>query len=445
MRSLFDRFTSHSRLGPLIRSQLARNTGWTLIGQGARVFVQLFYFVLVGRALGVDGFGELSGALALTYILVHFAAWGSGNVLVMQVSRDRTRFPVSWGNALLIVVGAGTLALLVSLLVRQTVLHNLPLQLVLLLGVAEFYFGRLIDVSARAFQAVDQVQFSAVLNLLPYLSRLLAALLFVIVADGSRPVDWGWWYLGGTAVGALLACGLVTVRLGWPHFRPREVRGTLVDGWYFSVSTAAGSIYSDIDKTMLAQLSTLRATGIYTAAYRVLNITMLPVRSLMYASYSPFFRRGARGVAASAAFGRQLLPWAAGYGLLVSVGLLLCAPLVPIVLGSEYESSISALRWLALVPLCNALHTLAANVLTGAGFQRVRSAAQVGLAFFNVGLNLWLIPAYSWRGAAWATLVTEATLAVTLWVTIYLLRRRELADTGTGNGSSTNSANMAHP
>ncbi len=443
MRALYERLTNHRRLGPLIRSQLARNTGWTLAGQAGRVVVQLLYFVLVGRALGVSGFGELSGALALTYILVPFATWGSGNVMVMQVARDRSRFAVSWGNALLIVVGAGTLALLATVLVRGTVLHNLPLQLVLLLGVAEFYFGRLIDLSSRAFQAVDQLQFSAALNLLPYLSRSIAAVLFVTLQDGTRAVDWGWWYLGGTAVGAVLACGMVVQRLGFPRFRPREIRGTLTDGWYFSISLAAGSIYSDIDKTMLAQLSTLRATGIYTAAYRVLNITMLPVRSLMYASYSPFFKRGAQGVSAATAFGRQLLPFAAGYGLLVSGGLLLFAPLVPVVLGSEYESAVTALRWLALVPLCNSLHTLAANVLTGAGFQRVRSIAQVGLAVFNVGLNLWLIPAYSWRGAAWATLATEALLAVTLWGTILLLRRRELAQRAADNRGGTGTTTMA--
>ena len=44
------------------------------------------------------------------------------------------------------------------------------------------------------------------------------------------------------------------------------------------------------------------------------------------------------------------------------------------------------------------------DALTGADRQGVRTVLQLATAALNVGLNLLLIPAYSWRGAAWATL-----------------------------------------
>jgi O-antigen/teichoic acid export membrane protein len=48
---------------------------------------------------------------------------------------------------------------------------------------------------------------------------------------------------------------------------------------------------------------------------------------------------------------------------------------------------------------------------------------------FNILLNLWLIPAYSWRGAAWSSLASDGLLACAVGVAVFLLasRPRELA------------------
>jgi O-antigen/teichoic acid export membrane protein len=87
-------------------------------------------------------------------------------------------------------------------------------------------------------------------------------------------------------------------------------------------------------------------------------------------------------------------------------------------LGEEYGPSIAAIRWLAIVPFLQSLHYFAANTLTGAGYQGLRSAVQIGVAVVNVLLNLLWIPVYSWKGAAWATLTCEALLTIALWGSI---------------------------
>ena len=58
---------------------------------------------------------------------------------------------------------------------------------------------------------------------------------------------------------------------------------------------------------------------------------------------------------------------------------------------------------LALILPLRAIHSIFADALTGAGFQRLRSLIQVGVAVFNVALNFWVISRYSWRGAAWSS------------------------------------------
>jgi O-antigen/teichoic acid export membrane protein len=71
------------------------------------------------------------------------------------------------------------------------------------------------------------------------------------------------------------------------------------------------------------------------------------------------------------------------------------------------------------------LHLGAGDTLTGAGYQRYRTASQLSAAALNFGLNLWLIPAYSWHGAAWSSLVTDGSLAAGNWILLGLLIRRE--------------------
>jgi O-antigen/teichoic acid export membrane protein len=199
-----------------------------------------------------------------------------------------------------------------------------------------------------------------------------------------------------------------------------------MEGFYFSVSLSAQTVYNDIDKTMLARLSTLEATGIYAAAYRLIDVAFVPVRSILAAAYAKFFQHGASGISGSMGLVKRLVPIAGGYGFAAGIGLFLLAPIVPYVLGDEYAGIVEALRWLAPLPFLKAMHYFAADSLTGAGFQRGRSAVQVVIAVFNVLVNLWLIPLYSWRGAAWSSLASDGLLMLGLWIMVAFLYRQQL-------------------
>jgi O-antigen/teichoic acid export membrane protein len=229
---------------------------------------------------------------------------------------------------------------------------------------------------------------------------------------------------GGAALAAVVA---VTRRVGWPPRPASFGRAELREGLMFSLSGSARSIYDDIDKAMLARFDTLGVTGIYGAAYRIIDVAFLPIRSLVFAAYPRFFARGAAGVRSAAAFARGLVPAAAAYGLVAGAGLVALAPLVPLVLGHSYAGVASAIRWLAVLPLLRAMHYFAADALTGAGHQELRTAAQIGVALLNVALNLVLIPTYSWLGAAWASIASDGVLAVSLWVILIGLTRRSVS------------------
>jgi O-antigen/teichoic acid export membrane protein len=100
------------------------------------------------------------------------------------------------------------------------------------------------------------------------------------------------------------------------------------------------------------------------------------------------------------------------------------APLLPLLLGPEYQEAVSAVRWLSLLPLLKAVHYFGADALTGAGHQGVRTGIQIGIAVVNLLLNLWLIPLYSWRGAALATLLSDGLMIVVIWASVWGLSGR---------------------
>ncbi len=397
-----------------------------LLGQGLKIVVQAGYFILIARALGPAQFGAFVGTVALVTLVAPFSSIGSGNLLVQSVSRNRELFAEYWGNALLVLVVSGLVLIgLVVSLAHLILPASIPWIVILLVSVADILAIKFTEIGAQAFQATDLLRFTSFLTFLPYLLRLLGAIVLYFTWPNATALHWAWIYLACSALSALVAVFLVTYRLGAPRFALARIPEEFEQGFYFSTSMSAQTVYNDIDKTMLARLSTLDATGIYAAAYRLIDVSFTPVRSVLFAAYANFFRHGQAGIAVSYSYAKKILPKMMGYSLAIFVGLFVAAPIVPMVLGRDYAAAVEALRWLALLPFFKAMHYFLADSLSGAGYQRIRTLTQIGIAVFNVAINFWLIPAYSWRGAAWASLASDGALVIAMYAAVMFVMAKE--------------------
>jgi O-antigen/teichoic acid export membrane protein len=407
-------------------STLARNSVWMFLGYGVRIIVQAGYFILIARALGAHEYGAFVGATALINIVAPFGGLGAGNLLVKNVARDKSLFAVYWGNALFVLAVSGLVLMGGIVLVAHWVLPPaIPMLLIVLICLSDLIGGRVADVAALCFQSMDQLGYTANFSLLPYLLRMISAGIVFLVWHRAPALTWGWFYLGSTVVSCVIAVTITNWKLGAPRLELSRIRPELKEGFYFSAGLSAQTIYNDIDKTMLASLSTLDATGIYAAAYRVIDVAFTPVRSVLYAAYTNFFRSGQQGIASSYAYAKKLLPRMIGYSVLAFAGLYFLAPVFPLVIGKDFARTVEALRWLALLPLLKTIHFFLSDALTGAGYQGFRAGAQVFVAVLNVGLNIWLIPAYSWRGAAWSSLACDGALVVVMYGVLMFLMSKE--------------------
>jgi O-antigen/teichoic acid export membrane protein len=390
-----------------------------ILGHGSRILLQGLYFILLARALGAEGFGSFAGALALVTILAPFSGWGAGNILIMRVARDPAAYPLCIGNALLTIAVSGSALILVALGINHWLLSAaISWPVLLMIAFSELLFYRFAELVGQAFQAFERLAVTARVFVLTSALRLAAVIGFLALSDARTVEAWVWWYAGATLISSALSLSTALVVLGRPRFAPSAIPSQFREGFFFSLGIASKSVYTDIDKTMLLRLTTAEITGIYTAAYRVITMAFTPVHALLSAAYAKFFRAGESGIKGSLGFALRLMPIALGYGLIVGVAMFLAAPLLPLVLGSDFQASVNALRWLAFLPFIQSFHYLLADALTGAGLQGWRSTVQVVIAVLNAILNLWLIPLYSWQGAALATLICEGIMGLLFVVLI---------------------------
>jgi O-antigen/teichoic acid export membrane protein len=408
------------------QSTLARNSVWMFLGYGLRVIVQAAYFVLIARALGPSEYGAFVGVVALISIVYPFASLGAGNLLIKNVSRDRSLFPVCWGNGLLVLGVSGFVMLLLVLFVAHWILPpTIPLLLTFLICLSDLIFARVVDTASQGFQAVEQLGYTSVIFVLPYIMRLISAAIVFAVWHRATAMTWGWFYVASTFVSAVIAVAVTNIKLGAPKLCIPRIFPELKEGFYFGAALSAQTIYNDIDKTMLTSLSTLDAAGIYAAAYRVIEVAFTPVRSILYAANSKMFRKGQHGIAHSYAYAKRLMPHTLAYSLFGFVALYALAPLFPLVIGKDFARTVEALRWLALIPFLKTISYFFSDSVTGAGYQGFRTAAQVFVAILNIGLNFWLIPAYSWRGAAWSSLACDGALALVMFGVLQFVMAKE--------------------
>jgi len=169
---------------------------------------------------------------------------------------------------------------------------------------------------------------------------------------------------------------------------------------------------------MLAHLSTFSATGVYGAAYRIIDTSLTPIRALVSAAYPQFFRIGTDGISATYGYAKGLIRKAVAFGIVDTLGLIAIAPLLPHVLGPKYAAVGPAVRLLALIPVMRCVHWFLADALSGANAQGLRALVQVGVAVLNVGLNLLILPRWSWVGAAWTSLISDAVLMLAIYAIV---------------------------
>ncbi len=177
------------------------------------------------------------------------------------------------------------------------------------------------------------------------------------------------------------------------------------------ISSFMISVYYNLDMVMLGNIKTQSEVGIYNAAYKIFMIGIIPLGaivriflpSLSKIKEVELLKKTLRN------FGIMML----GSGLIISLFIFFTSHIViQIIFGDKYIGAIIPLMLLALNIIVISVNIFFGNPLTVWGKQKVYSVAITIGAIVNVVLNIILIPKYSYNGAAFATLLSEAIVFV---------------------------------
>jgi O-antigen/teichoic acid export membrane protein len=212
---------------------------------------------------------------------------------------------------------------------------------------------------------------------------------------------------------------LVASRLGLGPILPGRIQpGHLGTTLTHGLGIGSSIAQNDADKVVLNAYGHQADAGLYAAGYRLVNMLMMPLSAFLSSSHFDVLgaaRTSSNQLRKAAVFAGVTMAYA-----IPAVGVLvLCAPLAPKILGSEFEESSVIMQLVAPIAVIRYVGGFACNGLLGLNQNVLRMRLLVAGAAFSLVLYVLLIPAYSWRGALVGSLASEMALAAGCWIGLY--------------------------
>lgn len=403
---------------------LARESMWGFAYEGVALVSTIVAFTLLGRTLGPVGYGDYASLYAIVGPLGNLAASGVPLALLQHVVRDKTDVESVVRSCLTLTIVFGSALTMLGVFVAALVVPTLGLSTISAIILLEFVSLPVGSIAFTAVQSISGYIPATQLRLIPLLVRL--AVIVALSASGQLTVtSLGFVYLGVSTVMSLVALRVVANRYRispWPGTpRSRDMKTSM----QYSLGITGMSFQNDGDKAVLAAYGYREETGLYAAAYRIVQLGLLPVGVLFGVSHQRFLqhhegernqhlRRSVKFAAVTAA-----------YGLVFACVVVVIAPVLPRLVGEEFRGSVEMVRWLSPLVLLRSLALFPSNGLMGLGKTFLRSILLVVTAVVSMTLYIVLVPIMNWKGAVVGTMVGEALLAVLAW---YFLLRYQRVD-----------------
>lgn len=403
----------------------ARDSGWALVNEVATLVAMTLSFVLLARQLGAEDYGNYQGVFALSAVASAFTNSGVTLAIYEHAVRESEDLRTVARSCFSIATAFGLVAAVILFALSFWLVPGMPAHITALILVAELVLAGWTQTSAAVVQAA--VGFGAATRMRVTVSVSRAVILAVLAGVGQLTLPvYALTY--GVALGLLgVANAAVAGRVvGDPTLTPGRISWDHVKSTFtYSIGISAVNVQNDGDKVALTASSHVTDAGRYGAAYRIVQLGMMPVNALAAATHLSFLDpdRSPDDVVARS---RRFAVLAFGYGLAFAAVLFVAAPAVPWVLGDDFEGTETMIRVILPLVALKSLGMFPMNGLLGFGRNRLRTAILVGNAAFAVGLYAALVPPWSWKGAAAATAISEASLAAVAWTALLRERRRHV-------------------
>lgn len=394
----------------------ASNTFWPLLTRVIGMMVSFVATIYIIRALGPENYGQLSYAVSFVGLFGILASLGIDNVLYRELINHPENRNSYLGSTLFIKLVMGLVTSLIVVVAAFTLVHDDVSRLIILLLAPTFLGMALQTTLIGDFGGQVAQKYPSIVTIAVIL--ILSAAKIIVIALGA-----GVLYLGAIL---LLEPFLYATLLFFAHrhafgtahrwhFDAKIAKSLIYESWPFIFTTAFVTIYSRIDQIMLKHFIDATATGLYDAAVRIAEVWYL-FPSIIAASLFPAILNA-----------KKTSPDEYRRRLRLLIALLLIIPLVfiipltfiaePLIItiyGPAFLGSVAPFLVYLWAGIFASLDNITRWYLLAEKRRRTIFLITALAAILNTLLNILFIPSYGLVGAAWATLISYAVLAVPL-------------------------------
>lgn len=269
-----------SRARQAAGSRLARNAAWIFLGQGMSVVCQAVYFIVLAWMLGALQYGIYAGAFSLVMLLVQYRTLGSSQVFLRYVCPEHNRYARYWGYTLLTILLVGSVATILVIAGGPLVAHSYSRPMLAWLAIANCLCLRFTCAAAYAFQAFERMRATALLNLMTNFLRMTAAVVMFLTLHRATAEQFALAALAVSVIGMAIAVAVTNRQFGQPEYDWKLTYQRTGEGLIFAFTFSTGGILNDIDKVMLGHYGMNAANGVYSMAYKAIDVCMMPITAI---------------------------------------------------------------------------------------------------------------------------------------------------------------------
>ena len=401
------------------------NMSWLLVSQIIASICGFIWTILIARYLGVSDYGVLGFAISITSILSILYDLGIGVHIIRHIATDYDSAPKYLGNSIPLKSIYSLLGFIIIFIVLIIIKADETTIIISLLFAIEQIFKRFIDLFNGLFQAFEEGKYQGIGNTLLNILLLIFIVLTITTDLGLYGITIS--YILANVIALIYEYYVLNKHIVKPEFEldKQFCKKITLAALPFAVSAVLYSIYYSIDVVMLTNIVGSYATGIYNATYKLISVLTLfysVYTAVIFPVMSKFFKNDKSMLLIS--FEKSIK-----YLMIVIIPLAIATmfystDIITLIYGHQYDAASSVLSIL-IWTVCLLFISGACNTLLNASHKEVTVTKIYAIAaIFNIILNFFMIPYFSYDGAAITTVLSDILIVIIQAYVIYKLGHR---------------------
>lgn len=402
------------------------NTASQIVAKLITATSSLLITIIIGRSLGPSGYGDFTKIFTFVGYFYTIADFGFNAIYIKLTAGQpaSTLIRALVGLRLIIAVFLAAVAISTSFILPYSANLSIGFSPLVKIGItiaSLTIVTQALTTSANAFfQKNLRYDFSAIASVVGtgviLITTVIAALLkapFLIYALA--------YVLGGMTfviVAYFIILNIYKVSI-LPEFSKISSKRFINDAWPIGIALFFNLVYFRVDILILSYSRSSYQVGLYGLAYQFFEVALaIPIffSNALYPLLANLFKSD------EIEYKKQIKFWfliLLVFSIALSFGLYVAAFFIPIILGSGFAASQTALRILALGIPFFFVSALFWHMLIIHDKQRTLIKIYAIGAVFNVLANLVFIPKYGFLAASTITVVSEALITTLLIIALY--------------------------